>query len=711
MEGAPKIGSQQERISHAEDFVFDGEMLKSAEGRKKTFREMVRMYNAVRNKRDALGFEKNTQVRDEDFDGYVAFRIRYFKLRKRIAEFSEMGVSHAEDGTPNGLIEHIEIPQQAMQEFERGFAYLKKYYERTTTFASNEDASQPVAVETENSEEEQGPAHVETGSDDEGETQARHIASVIERSEAQSAATQDIDDINWMGLSNAFKEREQRSAEPGEAPITPHTENDGEVQKDRVMDEMVSLGEEYARHLNRTSPEAKKDESDAKMDEMEALGNEYVRHLRKDGPTLEGARSANETWDSLWEIPAPEGEAVPQKAYEKRNELRAIWKEKKEAYEQAYAEYLEDRQNGGLLRKARSYFRKEEQPQDLLALEQEYLASRQQYASMLDDAFIRRLRLKEDVGAAYKQERSVSIRAGLAHRFVIKAAHEKLRLEQEYVPNSAALRTLDKMQESFAKNSKIIKRVGFVAAAGIGLATGGVSAALLALGGRFVAAKFAFAGGTVGALAAGKLYDAAILEKRERRKDGAFALTQKSFSVERIGELESLYFDTYRSYESALKNRKYAVLGGALAGSAAGAMVSGELSMDVPNTPQESITIPPLEESEEVPLAPEAPAVTPLPPEALGTPDTVFIPEVEDIPNTEVLAPTVPIEGSEPSEDGEYVPEAEIVPVPFVFEAGSNVDTVSEALFETWKENPELSDEPLTRREFLAQMYTTIAEL
>jgi hypothetical protein len=95
----------------------------------------------------------------------------------------------------------------------------------------------------------------------------------------------------------------------------------------------------------------------------------------------------------------------------------------------------------------------------------------------------------------------------------------------------------------------------------------------------------------------------------------------------------------------------------------------------------------------------------------LGTPDTVFIPEVEDIPNTEVLAPTVPIEGSEPSEDGEYVPEAEIVPVPFVFEAGSDVDTVSEALFETWKENPELSDEPLTRREFLAQMYTTIAEL
>ena len=67
-----------------------------------------------------------------------------------------------------------------------------------------------------------------------------------------------------------------------------------------------------------------------------------------------------------------------------------------------------------------------------------------------------------------------------------------------------------------------------------------------------------------------------------------------------------------------------------------------------------------------------------------------------------------PVQGDAPAE---LVTELEIPPLPFVFEAGSPIDTVSEALFETWKDHPEVSDEPLTRREFLSEMYATLAEL
>jgi hypothetical protein len=477
------------------------------------------------------------------------------------------------------------------------------------------------------------------------------------------------------------------------------------------------------------------------MDEMEALAEEYASHLQPKSSPESVVTPQVGSEEEGTEVPSEDGEnGAPEKEYQKRNEVRARWKEAKEAYENAYAQYLIDRQQGGLLKKAQSFFSKDTQPQSLLTLEQAYLTSRQEYAQVLDSAFIKRLRLKEDVGTAYKQEQSVSIRAGLAHRFVIKAAHEKLILEKEYVPNPTALRTLDKMQETFAKNSKIIKGVGFVTAAGIGLATGGVSAMLLALGGRFVAAKFAFAGGTVGALAAGKLYDAAVLDKRERRKDGAFALTQKSFSVERIGELESLYFDRYKSYESALKNRKYAVVGGALAGSAAGAMLSGELSLDTP-VQEEGVTLPPappesvtesdpvFEEPQQVPQGPIVPEEVPPVVPPLEIPTVTDLPEgveVIEIPEAVIATPELPqaevpeqpvyereeevppIQGDAPAES---VAEAEIPPLPFVFESGSPIDTVSEALFETWKDHPEVSDEPLTRREFLSEMYATLAEL
>ena len=240
MEGIPKTTSRTEMHQQAETFVFDGEMLKTAEGRKKTFKQMVHMYNAVRNKRDALGFEKNTQVRDEDFDGYVAFRIRYFKLRKRIAELSEKGVAHAEDGTPNGLIESIDVDPALQKEFERGFMYLSRYYERTVAF--NEPESQEA-------DDSSADVETEVHEVDDADTQyAQHVASVIEQSQEQLKETEATDDLNWMGLSNAFRERESKKEE-----VSQSTKRDPE----EVMDEMEALAEEYTSHLQpKSSPES-----------------------------------------------------------------------------------------------------------------------------------------------------------------------------------------------------------------------------------------------------------------------------------------------------------------------------------------------------------------------------------------------------------------------------------------------------------------------
>lgn len=48
-------------------------------------------------------------------------------------------------------------------------------------------------------------------------------------------------------------------------------------------------------------------------------------------------------------------------------------------------------------------------------------------------------------------------------------------------------------------------------------------------------------------------------------------------------------------------------------------------------------------------------------------------------------------------------------PVEFTFVAGDKIDTVSEALFETWKKRPEILGVTVTKNQFLALMYKTIA--
>ena len=59
----------------------------------------------------------------------------------------------------------------------------------------------------------------------------------------------------------------------------------------------------------------------------------------------------------------------------------------------------------------------------------------------------------------------------------------------------------------------------------------------------------------------------------------------------------------------------------------------------------------------------------------------------------------------------EETSEFELEPVLHTFEAGDRVDTVSEALYESWKSDPSVLSEHMTQKEFLADMYAAIAEI
>ena len=66
----------------------DFKSLETVEGRETIFRQMVAMYNTVRNQRDILGFEGKKNLKNADFDAYASFRKRYLMLRKKIGEFA-----------------------------------------------------------------------------------------------------------------------------------------------------------------------------------------------------------------------------------------------------------------------------------------------------------------------------------------------------------------------------------------------------------------------------------------------------------------------------------------------------------------------------------------------------------------------------------------------------------------------------------------------
>jgi hypothetical protein len=99
--------------------------------------------------------------------------------------------------------------------------------------------------------------------------------------------------------------------------------------------------------------------------------------------------------------------------------------------------------------------------------------------------------------------------------------------------------------------------------------------------------------------------------------------------------------------------------------------------------------------------------------------------ELMNVPGTDTYE--APVFTPQPHFDPGYSPEAlpaeditpeqaePVVEAPepllFTFESGDKINTVSEALFESWKADPEVLGEQLTKKEFLAEMYTAIAEI
>jgi hypothetical protein len=399
-----------------------------------------------------------------------------------------------------------------------------------------------------------------------------------------------------------------------------------------------------------------------------------------------------------------------EKGYEARLALRNEWRSAKRAYDDAYRIYLEDRayerSRKGILGRA-AFWKRESQPQILLDLESAYKDARRVYASSLSEALTSR---GEDVD----EDQEEGVRAALANRFVLQAAHDRLEAERAFIPQGRDRRVLENLQAVFKKHRFAIRAAGYATVAGIGLASGGIGLAIVALSKKAVQAKISaglvLGGAFVGAAAGNSISDS-LISYNEARRDSALRKARYSFSASRIDALENAYLKGYRGHEAAVRNQKRIIAAGTITGGVLGAMAASRwddlLTLETPEVPQAPIVTP----------APEAPVDVPAP----ETPEPAAPVETSDdlIPRDEL---TLDDEFSEyehepeddlpPIESAPETPEvAELPDIPYTFEEGSRIDTVSEALFETWKSDPALVSDHLSNKEFLAQMYGAIAAL
>jgi len=464
--------------------------------------------------------------------------------------------------------------------------------------------------------------------------------------------------------------------------------------------------------------------------------------------------------------PSPEPAPSPQelKAYQERLSIRNVWKEKKASYEEAYKEHVKSKTNLSILQKL-GLRKKEEKPENLVTLEREYQEARRIYAQSLSSALRERVNLNGVSLASSEgpspEKQLLGFRAGLANRFVLQAAHAKLALEKEYVPEGRATRVFDNVQGFMKKRGKYLA---------FGIAA--VSGSVMGMGANTLAYFSPKAGAIIGAataggaLAGGFVYDKLLLNKLGKKRDTVVNDARRTFSIESIEAFENDYLTRYRSYEKGLRNKKYAV---AASGVAAGLVTGGILgnlgsdySTETPplnsDVPTPSPNLPsgdsPVEASlgdrpvSEVPIVEPAPEVAPIEkpipentpivkpegdiviekpiPEVapIEKPEVTVGPEAEPIIESEGIGESSAYEQAQPQAETPYLQgEGEMDPEPdetvpesigevlFTFEPNNQVDTVSEALFETWKDQPELLDDNMSRSEFLEGMYTAIAEI
>lgn len=493
--------------------------------------------------------------------------------------------------------------------------------------------------------------------------------------------------------------------------------------------------------------------------------------------------------DTNQEVTVP----VEKKAYQERAELKASYKATQKHYLAAYENYqmqqAERAKNEPRIAKL-AFWRKENFPEELVEAKAAFDNASFKYADELMTSMGERF-LVGYSGQAWSKENPewgnktqerreknrVGLKAGLANRFVVQAAHEKLKIEQAHLPEGAAGRTLENMQSFFKKHGRTIKVVGYVTVVGIGTLAGGVAGAAFAAGGKEISARLA-AGGAVAGAVVGGLVGQRIVGQRERARDTTAATVRASFNLNRMNLLRDDYEGKIRGFEKAKKNQKYYTAGGAILGGVAGGAIGGQLDLDSAATVATDLPTEGLAEgvaevgvstevetgapettnlnvgqseaevdskveanslqvnvTEYTPAAPmvepgEAPmvsgvteaesAVEPVLEEQTLAPETTPVEVAPLVPTeippalaSEAVVPTTPVESAPaaPSEEPVVEETPEIPEMPYTFVDGEEIDTVSEALFESWKADPELLGESMSKTEFLAKMYTAIAEL
>lgn len=470
-----------------------------------------------------------------------------------------------------------------------------------------------------------------------------------------------------------------------------------------------------------------------------SLGESAEKSKPDTNVSSEPAKEASKEAD-----PSVKKESVVLKGRHEYLAIRNEWKATKGTFETEYKKYITGKQNKSAIGKFTALFKKEVKPESLVASELKYNEARKKYVASFG----------ERIANHYKNEKvndkivegMLSLKAGLANRFVLHAAHDRLAIEKEFIPEGRGARVFKDMAEIFKKHKTSIKRVGYITTAVTGLATGGIAVALGTIMGKVVGAKLAGVGAVAGAFAGNALYDAMLLNPREQRLDTAREKAQYTFRIDKLDALEKDYLENYRKYESAVRNKKYAVTGASVLGGVAAGMLTGQFEGPavVENTPPEVVAPPEIVPPTEIPQdpirvipiekvpepeppSPEVPQEPELREEFAVTPENPPLPDFRD--DTEVAEP----EEAETEEHGEAEEEPEDTNrggsggaegegnnqeatgedpralhaemSQATFGEGETLEDVADRYYEVWKEFYANEGEDLSREHFLDKVH------
>lgn len=724
--------------------------------------------------REKTGLPYKEAQKASNLPGFAASRSNLQKLRQELAALKEsQAVVSKED---------LQKLRLRVANHLRTLKGSVKNREEALTNATNEPASTPSA---ESAEQSDAATAVETADDTAGEEKKlenENAQPVDEQNETLSQhegssateATESLDEdqsvpVEEEGslekqaeLKGEFESTKRRL----DALLQTYPELDGSLEH-KLINESTAQFEQIindSENLNNKTDQAKID-LDLMKRQLENMIKKVTGNTESvDSPAKEESKTdsdstpiletvADQTTESMGSAP------VEKKAYQERAELKANYYAAQSAYGQAYEKYLAERdekaKNEAPFKKL-AFWRKEHLPEELRVAEETLHNATFKYVDELMGAMGKRFLVGYD-GQAWnednpewgnktqerREKNRIGLKAALANRFVIQAAHEKLKIERAHVPEGAAGRTLESMQKFFKKNGRVIKWAGIATVVGAATISGGITAGVLAAGGRKISTQIAGGAAIAGAVVGGMLGQR-VVRGKGRERDTSADTARASFNANKINLLKEDYEGKIRGFEKAKRNQKYYTVGGAILGGVAGAAVAGQLDLDsavsaaadvptdglvegaaglqdasdvMPDVPDvgvqaDNFEVPEAEapdtsvqEAPEVQSGPDAAGAAGVAAEA---PDTSLAeadgPEASESTDTAYAADEQQSEGTEAFDD---IPE-----MPYTFVYGG-VNNVSEALFDSWKENPEMLglDDSISKTEFLRQMWTIIADL